>query len=184
MGSRCSSLARARRPIIHPSPRRARASTVHRIAAALQRNAAPYLQASTPLPISLHSATCSPRNPDKTTKTPQLFFLFTPSQEEKSRVDGDTCQPNRTDPSSMVPRFGIYCSLARGRRITLFSVRFTKVLLSSSDRRKKKGEERQNKPAKPRSRANQTLSILRGVSPVACMHFLDLSNEQRQTNNG
>lgn len=138
MGSRCSSLARARRPIIHPSPRRARASTVHRIAAALQRNAAPYLQASTPLPISLHSATCSPRNPDKTTKTPQPFFLFTPSQEEKSRVDGDTCQPNRTDPSSMVPRFGIYCSLARGRRITLFSVRFTKVLLSSTDRREKK----------------------------------------------
>lgn len=138
----------------HPSIASPRASTVHRIAAALQRNAAPYLQASTPLPISHHSATCYPRNPDKTTKTPQPFFLFTPSREEKSRDDDGTCQPNRTDPSSMVPRFGVYCSLARGRRITLFSVRFTKVLLSSADRSKRKKGGRGEK-INPQNRARE-----------------------------
>lgn len=175
MGSRCSSLARARRPIIHPSPRRARASTVHRIAAALQRNAAPYLQASTPLPISLHSATCSPRNPDKTTKTPQPFFLFTPSQEEKSRVDGDTCQPNRTDP--LVNGAPIWDLLFAGtwQKDNPFFCQIYQSFVIFYRSERKKGEERKNKPAKPRSRANQTLSILRGVSPVACMHFLDLS---------
>lgn len=183
MGSRCSSLARARRPIIHPSPRRAHRRCIgsrqpcRGMQPRIFRHLPHSLSRSTPPHAPLASQT-------KQRKHHNLFFLFTPSQEEKSRVDGDTCQPNRTDPSSMVPRFGIYCSLARGRRITLFSVRFTKVLLSSTDRRKKGGKREKINPqnrARERTRPSRFYAACHLLR--ACISWISL-NEQRQTNNG